>query len=113
EVLPADRGAEVKRIAETGTSVAVLGHPGLDDGPLGAADVAVALGAAGAPTGEWAIALASEDVRDAALSIALAKRSRAEARAGFALAAVPPLVGAGIVGVGILPPAFVPIASLL
>lgn len=113
EVLPADRAAEVKRIAETGASVAVLGHAGLDEGPLGAADVSVALGAAGAPASEWAIALASEDVRDAALAIALAKRSRAEARAGFALAAVPPLVGAAIVGVGILPPAFVPLASLL
>lgn len=113
EILPGDRAAEVKRIAEAGASVAVLGHPGLDEGPLGAADVAVALGAAGAPSAEWGISLASEDVRDAALSLALAKRSRAEARAGFALAAVPPLVGAAIVGVGILPPAFVPLASLL
>lgn len=113
EILPMDRAAEVKRIAESGVSVAVLGHPSLDEAALGAADVAVALGAAGAASSDWAIALASEDVRDASLAIALAKRTRIEARAAFALAAVPPLVGAAIVGVGVLPPAFVPLASLL
>jgi len=113
EVLPPERAAEVKRIAESGPSVAVLGHPSLDESALSAADVAVALGAAGAQSSDWAIALASEDVRDAALAIALAKRSRSEARTGFAITAVPPLAGAAIVGIGILPPAFVPIAALL
>src|SRR6185437_7206178 len=36
EVLPADRGAEVRRLIEAGMSVAVLGHAGVDDGALGA-----------------------------------------------------------------------------
>src|SRR5262249_15010808 len=63
EVLPADRGAEVRRLIDAGMSVAVLGHPGIDDAALGAADVAVALGAAGSTPGDYAVTLASDDVR--------------------------------------------------
>ena len=68
EVLPADRSAEVRRLMDAGASVAVLGHPGSDDAALSTADVAVALGAAGSVSGDFAVALASDDVRDAALS---------------------------------------------
>ena len=59
------------------------------------------------------IALASEDVRDAALSLALAHRTRLEARVGLALAVVPGLVGMTAISFGLLPQAFAPIASLL
>lgn len=113
EVLPHERAAEVKRLTEAGMSVAALGHAVVDDDALGAADVAVALGAAGARNSEYEVALASDDVRDAALSLALARRTRTEARVGFALAAVPAAVGAIAVSVGLLLPAYVPIASLL
>jgi Cu+-exporting ATPase len=113
EVLPADRGAEVKRLIEAGASVAVLGHAGVDDGALGAADVSVALGAAGSPPGDFAVALASEDVRDAALSLALAHRTRLEGRVGLALAVVPALVGTVAISFGVLPQAYAPIAALL
>lgn len=113
EVLPSDRSAEVKRLIEAGTSVAVLGHAGVDDGALGAADVSVALGAAGSPPGDFAISLASEDVRDAALSLALAHRTRLEARTGLALAVVPACVGTVAISFGVLPQAYAPIAALL
>lgn len=113
EVLPSDRNAEVRRLIDSGASVAVLGHAGIDDGALGAADVSVALGAAGSAPGDFAIALASEDVRDAALSLALAHRTRLEARVGLALAVVPGLVGMATVSFGLLPQAFAPIAALL
>jgi Cu+-exporting ATPase len=113
EVLPADRAAEVRRIMDAGASVSVLGHPGVDDAALGAADVAVALGAAGSSPGDLSITLASDDVRDAALSLALAHRSRLEARVGLAIAVVPALVGAIAVAFGVLPPAYAPLASLL
>jgi Cu+-exporting ATPase len=113
EVLPGDRGAEVRRLIEAGTSVAVLGHDDVDDAALGAADVAVALGAAGSAPGDYAIALASDDIRDAALALALAHRTRLEARVGLALAVVPALIGATAIAFGILPPAYAPIASLL
>ena len=71
EVLPADRGPEVRALAEGGSVVAVVGHPLRDDGALGAADVAVAMTAAGSTPGEWAVALASDDVRDAASALTI------------------------------------------
>src|SRR6185295_11449552 len=113
EVLPSDRSAEVRRLIDAGTSVAVLGHAGIDDAALGAADVAVALGAAGSTPGDFAVSLASDDVRDAALSLALAHRARLEARVGVALAVAPALLGSTVIAFGILPPAYAPIASLL
>lgn len=113
EILPADRGAEVRRLIDAGMSVAVLGHAGADDLALGAADVSVALGAAGSSPGDFAVALASDDVRDAALSLALAHRTRLEARVALALTVAPALVGAAVVAVGLLPPAYAPIAALL
>jgi Cu+-exporting ATPase len=76
---------------------------------LGAADVAVAVAAAGSTPRDFAITLASDDVRDAAL----AHRARNEARLGLALAAVPALNGATAIAFGLLPPTFAPIASLL
>ncbi|NUO51847.1 MAG: HAD family hydrolase [Polyangiaceae bacterium] len=113
EVFPSERAEEVKRLAETGERVAVLGHADLDEAPLGAAQIAVALTAAGSATGDHDVALAGGDLRDAALALALAKRTHVEARVGFALAAIPPVLGVLVVAIGILPPAFIPIAALL
>ncbi len=113
DVRPADRADEVKRIAEAGESVAVFGHTPHDDAALSAADVSIALGAAGAADAEQDIALASDDLRDGALALVVARRTRAEARISFGLAAVPPALGTVLVALGVLPPAFVPIASLL
>lgn len=131
EVLPGERAAEVRRIMDAGATVAVLGHGGVDDDPLATADVAVALGAAGsakapgggappgpgttklAAPGDFAVTLASDDVRDASLALALARRVRTEARVGVAIAAVPALIGSVAVAFGLLPPAYAPIASLL
>lgn len=133
EVLPVERAPEVRRVMDAGVTVAVLGHGGVDDDPLATADVAVALGAAGtgssvagtgapapnagapriAAPGDFAVTLASDDVRDAALALALARRVRTEARIGVAIAAVPALIGAVAVAFGLLPPAYAPIASLL
>ncbi len=90
EVLPADRGAEVRALAEGGHVVAVIGHPASDDGALGAADVAVAMGAPGGPgPGEWGVWLASDDVRDAALALATAHAARERARAVVAAGVAP------------------------
>lgn len=129
EVLPSERAAEVRRVMDAGVTVAVLGHGGVDDDPLATADVAVALGAAGsskgpgaapapnapqiAAPGDFAVTLASDDVRDASLALALARRVRTEARVAVAIAAVPALVGSVAVAFGLLPPAYAPIASLL
>lgn len=113
EVPPGERGAEVKRIADIGLSVSVIGRSGVDDEPLRAASVSVALGAAGSERSEEDIVLASEDVRDAALSLAVAIRTRAEARTGFALALAPAVLGSLIAAVGLLPTVFAPLAALV
>jgi cation transport ATPase len=113
EVLPGDRGAEVRALAEGGSIVAVIGHPATDDGALGAADVAVAMGAAGSTPGEWAIALAGDEVRDAAEALALPRTTRSRVRGTVALGAAPGAVALLTMGFGIAPLAVAPLATLL
>ena len=113
EILPADRGAVVRALSEAGGVVAVIGHAAGDDGALGAADVAVAMCAAGSTPGEWAVALASDDVRDAATALAIPHGARDRARAAIALGATPCLVALFGIGFGIAPFAVAPLASLV
>jgi P-type Cu+ transporter len=113
EVLPADRGAEVRALAEGGGIVAVIGHPAGDDGALGAADVAVAMGAAGSTAGDWAVVIASDDVRDAALALAIPHTARDRARMAILLGATPGLVALLAIGFGVAPVAVAPIAALI
>jgi Cu+-exporting ATPase len=113
EVLPADRGAEVRALAEGGGVVAAIGHPAQDDGALGAADVAVAMGAAGATPGEWAVTVAGDDVREAALSLAIPHAARDRARVAMVLGATPGLLALLAIGFGVAPLALAPIAALI
>jgi P-type Cu+ transporter len=113
EVLPGDRGAEVRALAEGGSVVAVIGHPAIDDGALGAADVAVAVGSAGSTPGEWAIALASDDVRDAARALSIPRATRSRGWVTIALSATPGVVALLTIGFGIAPLAVAPLAILL
>ncbi len=113
EVLPGDRGAEVRALAEGGSVVGVIGHPAIDDGALGAADVAVAMGAAGSTPGEWAVALASDEVRDAARALAIPRAARSRARAAMALGATPGAVALLAIAFGVAPLAVCPLAALL
>ncbi|MGD0675873.1 MAG: HAD family hydrolase [Polyangiaceae bacterium] len=113
EVLPADRGAEVRALAEGGSVVAVIGHPASDDGAMGAADVAVAMGSAGGAPGEWAIALASDDVRDAAEALAISRTTRGRVWFAIGLGASPGLIALLAIGFGAAPPSVAPLASLL
>ena len=113
EVLPADRGAEVRALGEGGHVVAVLGHPAADDGALGAADVSVAMSSAGATPGEWTIALASDDVRDAALALSLAHTTRDRARLALAFGLVPPVLATLAIAFGLAPLAVAPLAAIL
>jgi Cu+-exporting ATPase len=108
----ADRGAEVRALAEAGGVVAVIGHAAGDDGALAAADVAVAMGAAGSTPGEWAVSLASDDVRDAAAALAIPHAARDRARAAIALGAAPGLIALLAIGFGVAPLAVAPLAAL-
>lgn len=112
-VLPADRGPEVRALGEGGSVIAVVGHPVSDDAALGAADVAIAMGAAGSTPGEWAVALASDDVRDAATALAIPHATRARVRVAIFLGATPGLVALLAVGFGVAPLAIAPLAAFL
>jgi Cu+-exporting ATPase len=113
ELLPTERGDEVRRLADGGAVVAVIGRSPNDDLALSAADVAVALDAAGSSSAEWSIQLASDDVRDAAYAIFLAHRCRTEARIGLALALAPAVAGATAVAFSVVPPMAAPLAALV
>lgn len=111
ELLPEERGTEVQRLGETGGTVAAIGRPE-DDAMLAAADVPVVLGAAGGPAGERAIALATDDVRDAAAALWIARACRREILRSLAMS----LGGGGLVvtiaAFGVAPPALAALAAL-
>ncbi len=108
ELLPEERGAEVRRLRESGGTVAAIGRLAHDDAALAAADVPIALSAAGGPTSEHTVAVATEDPRDAAAALWIAKAGRqvawrdvligvcvgAAVCAGSAFGWVPPAVAA-------------------
>jgi len=112
ELLPAERGDEIRRLADGGSAVAVVGKSPVDDASLSAADVSVALDCAGSSTAEWSVQLASDDVRDAAFAIRLAHQCRDDARVGLTLALAPAAAAVLAVAFSIAPPAVAPIASL-
>jgi Cu+-exporting ATPase len=113
EILPAARGAAVRALGEGGHVVAVLGHPDSDDAALGAADVSVAMLAAGASPGEWSVALASDEVKDAALALALARGARDKARVALAIGLCPGVLAALAITLGVAPPTLAPAMTLL
>jgi P-type E1-E2 ATPase len=113
EVLPADRSAEVRALAEGGSVVAVVGSPPADDGALAAADVAVAMGAAGSTMGDWGVVVAGDDVRDAALALVIPHTARERARLTLVLGATPGIAALFAIGFGVAPLALAPIGALI
>jgi cation transport ATPase len=113
EIPLGDRAVEVERLGQGGVTVAVLGHPRTDEAALAAAHVAVAMPAQGGASGEWGVMLASDDVRDGALAISLARRTKHEARTGLIMALAPGIALTLAVVFGLLPPAYAPLAALL
>jgi cation transport ATPase len=112
ELLPGERGQEVRRLMDGGAIVAVVGHSPADDAALAAGDVSVALSTAGSSVADWGVQLASDDVRDAALGIRLAHSCRREAWLGLTLTLVPGIGAALAVAFGLVPPALAPIGTL-
>lgn len=88
ELSSEERGQEVRSLREAGTKVAVIGYPADDNPSLSAADVGVALGAAGGPAGDRAIALVGEDVRDAAAALWIAHAARGGALSSVRIALI-------------------------
>ncbi|MEI9938156.1 MAG: HAD family hydrolase [Pseudomonadota bacterium] len=112
EIPPNERGDEIRRLADGGAVVAVVGRSPADDSALAAADVSIALAAAGSSTAEWSVQLASDDVRDAAFAVRLAHDTRREARLGLALTLAPALIGALLATLNLVPVALAPLFAL-
>jgi cation transport ATPase len=112
EIPPTERGDEIKRLADSGAVVAVVGRSPTDDGALAAADVSIALSSAGSSTAEWSVQLASDDVRDAAYAVRLAHDARREARLGLALTLAPALAGTALAALNLVPVAAAPLFAL-
>jgi len=112
EIPPNERGDEIRRLADGGAIVAVVGRSPGDDGALAAADVSIALSAAGSSTAEWTVQLASDDVRDAAYAVRLAHDTRREARIGLALTLAPAVLGALLATLNLVPVALTPLFAL-
>jgi cation transport ATPase len=113
EILSSDRAVEIERLAQGGVTVAVLGSPRTDEAAMSAADVPVAMPSVGGASGEWGVMLASDDVRDGALAISLARRTKNEARTSLILAVAPGAMLALAVAFGLLPAAYAPLAALM
>ena len=106
ELLPEERGQQVTALRESGGTVAAIGWPGPDDDALSAADAAIVLRAAGGTAGERAVALVSDDVRDAAAALFIARAARdgslrAVALASIAFATIVAAAAAGLIVPGI------------
>jgi cation transport ATPase len=79
EVALEDRAAAVRSIAEVAGRVAVAGRTPLDDGALGAADLSIAVEAAGGAGAETAVALSGDDLRDVVQTLVLARAAQKQA----------------------------------
>ncbi len=113
EILPGDRGEEIRRLADGGAVVAVIGHSPLDDNALSAADLAVALACAGGSSTDWHVQLASDDVRDAAFALRIGHHVRKELWLSLLACVGAATAGAAVVAFSLLPIGAAPVVALL
>lgn len=85
EVPPDERAAAVRAIAEVSGRVAVAGRPAIDDLALGAADVSIAIEAAGGAGAETSVALTGDDLQEVSRAILDARAALVSARRATAL----------------------------
>lgn len=112
ELTPSERAVEIGRLRESGRVVAAVGRGGFDDATLAGADVPVALGAAGGAERDRAIALTSDDVRDASAALWLANAARREALRAVSVAAGGGLVLVAVAATGLAAPGVVALGAL-
>jgi P-type E1-E2 ATPase len=104
EVLPAERSEVVRRLAESGSQICVIGRSPADDAALSAADVSVALASAGSTVSEWSVQLATHSIKEAAFSIRLAHLARRQAKLALSLVLVPAGLGTLTMCFALAPP---------
>ena len=119
EILPGERGTEVRRIAQSGGPVAVIGRMNRDAPALSAADVAIALDDAGsAPDAREdggaaaSIALVHDRLVAAVDVLVLARATRARVAATLLVGLLPVALAALPVAFGLVRPAWAPLAAL-
>lgn len=112
ELLPDERGEEVRRLCESGAVVATIGRHPSDNAALGAAHVPIHIGAAGASVSERGIALTTNDLRDASSALWIAGAARREARRTLLLAVAGGSLLVALSSFGWLPPTFAALLSL-
>jgi P-type E1-E2 ATPase len=112
ELAPEERVAEVRRLRDVGGRVCVIGRPDLDRDVLGAADVPVQLGAAGAPESERGVSLATDDLRDASAALWIARAASRDALRASIGAIAAGLVLVTIGALGLAAPGVVAILAL-
>jgi Cu+-exporting ATPase len=88
ELLPEERGQEVRNLRAAGSTVAVIGKAGVDDPALTAANVGVVLSQAGGHGSEYGVALVGDDIGDAVDALWIAQAARKGAHRATRLAAV-------------------------
>jgi P-type E1-E2 ATPase len=76
EVLPTERANEVKRLADAGAVVAVIGKNPADLATMAAADVSIGLDTAGSTVPGIGIALGSDELQTAARALTLARHTK-------------------------------------
>jgi cation transport ATPase len=110
DLLPEERGHQVLALRETGGTAAVIGRAVDDDAALTAADAGILLAGAGGSATDRAVALVSDDVRDAAAALWIARAAREATLRGATTAAVAFCVVVGAATTGLIGPA---IAALI
>jgi Cu+-exporting ATPase len=113
ELLPDERADEVRGLRDADGPVAFIGYPGEDAAALAAADVAIALGAAGGAGGDNSIALVGEDLRDAAAALWIARAARSRALGSMRIAAITFLGVAAAAVAGLIEPGIAVLIALL
>jgi P-type Cu+ transporter len=71
------------------------------------------MGAAGSAPGEWSVALASDDVRDATLALTVPRKCRERARLALGLGVSAQAAAALAIAFGLAPPAIAPVLAVL
>jgi cation transport ATPase len=104
DLLPEERGQQVRSLRETGGTAAVIGRPADDDAALAAADAGIVLSGAGGSAADKAVALVSDDVRDAAAALWIARAAHDATLRGSATAAIAFSVIVGAAATSLLAP---------
>jgi Cu+-exporting ATPase len=109
EVLPSERGREIKRLQDSGSTVATVGRSPADEPALMQADVSIVLGGTG--MGEhWDIDIASGQVEDAAHAVCAAREIRKSSSRSLLLMTVPASLAVLLTTFG-LPPWLAPLIA--